>query len=217
MSPRLLLHAACGQRYYHRRAPEPTSAEMRALLARYESIPPRPLNLAQLLSFGRPVTAQSVLSSGSYALSELPRRLATRVKSLEALPFIVGTNPYVAKTLKAYKDSFKFLATYPPVTNLQENAEFVGHLAELVQRHANDIPTMAKGCAIPLTYKFVSGSHSEIGSRNAPNICLLQISATSSTELFAIEFLSGSLQSSILPFLKRWTLRATLPEWASWI
>ncbi|KAF8906033.1 26S proteasome subunit P45 [Gymnopilus junonius] len=130
---------------YHRRAPEPPSAEMMELLARYESIPPRPLNLAQLLSFGRPVTSESVLSSGSYALSELPRRLATRVKSLEALPFIVGTNPYVAKTLKAFKESFKWLATYPSVTNLEENAEFVAQLTELVQRHANDIPTMAKG------------------------------------------------------------------------
>jgi 26S proteasome regulatory subunit T1 len=115
------------------------------LLARYESTPPRPLNLTQLLSFGHPVTPDSVLSSVSYALSELPRRLATRVRSLEALPFIVGTNPYVTKTLEAYRESFYWLSTHPRVINLQENAEFVEHLAALVERHANDIPTMAKG------------------------------------------------------------------------
>lgn len=138
------------ERAYHRRAPEPSSAEMRELLARYDATPPRPLNLAQLLSCGHPVTPDSVLSSGSYALSELPRRLAARVRHLESLPFIVGTNPYVTKTLNTFKESFQWLATHPPVTNLRENAEFVEQLGGLVQRHANDIPTMAKGFVLCL-------------------------------------------------------------------
>lgn len=59
----------------------------------------------------RKVTPISVLSSVTYALAEIPRRLAMRVRSLEALPFIVGTNPYVANTLNAYRDSFQLLAT----------------------------------------------------------------------------------------------------------
>lgn len=131
----------------HSHRPSPPSPQITELLARYESTPYRPLNLRQLLSFGHPVTQQSVLSSVSYALSELPKRLATRVRSLETLPFIVGTNPYVTKTLNAYKESFQWLAAHPPVTNLQENSEFVEKLTALVARHANDIPTMAKGCA----------------------------------------------------------------------
>lgn len=139
-----LVHRSC----YHRRAPKPSSSEITDLLARYDSSPPSPLNLAQLLSFGHPVSPDSLLSSVSYALSELPRRLATRVRSLEALPFIVGTNPYVTKTLEAYRESFQWLATHPPVTTLEENEQFVEHLADLVQRHANDVPTMAKGCVI---------------------------------------------------------------------
>ncbi len=131
----------------HSHRPDPPSPQITELLARYESTSYRPLNLRQLLSFGHPVTQQSVLSSVSYALSELPKRLATRVRSLETLPFIVGTNPYVTKTLNAYKESFQWLATHPPVTNLQENSEFVEKLTALVARHANDIPTIAKGCA----------------------------------------------------------------------
>ena len=130
---------------FHRRAPKPSSSEITDLLARYDSTLPSPLNLAQLLSFGHPVSPDSLLSSVSYALSELPRRLATRVRSLEALPFIVGTNPYVTKALDGYRESFQWLATHPPVTNLQENEQFVEQLAYLVQRHANDVPTMAKG------------------------------------------------------------------------
>lgn len=135
-----------GKRHYsfQRRAPE-QSQEVTELLDRYGSTPSLPLNLAQLLSFGHPVTPDSVLSSVTYALSELPRRMATRVRSLESLPFIVGTNPYVAKMLNAHRESFRFLSTYPPITSLQENSVFVQHLTNLVHGHANDIPTLAKG------------------------------------------------------------------------
>jgi len=118
------------------------------LLSQYASHPPRPLNLSTLLSFGRPLTQQSILRSASYALSEIPRRLATRVRALEALPFIVGTNPFVAGTLRAYQESFKCLATYPSVKIIEDNAAFAAQLDVLVRGHAHDIPTMAKGYVV---------------------------------------------------------------------
>ncbi|GLB35191.1 putative 26S proteasome subunit P45 [Lyophyllum shimeji] len=131
---------------YYRAAPHPPSLEVSELLSKYASITSaRPLNLYTLLSFARPLTPESVLASVNYALTEIPRRLALRVRSLEALPFIVGTNPYVASTLNAYRESFLWVATHPPVTNLDQNAKFAEQLADLVQSHANDIPTMAKG------------------------------------------------------------------------
>jgi 26S proteasome regulatory subunit T1 len=91
------------------------------------------------------LTAESVLRSSFYAQSELPKRLAARVRAFEALPFIVGTNPYIAKTLNAFRKGFLWLASYPRVKTLKENAIFVSHLEDLVQTHADDIPTMAKG------------------------------------------------------------------------
>ncbi|KAF5324819.1 hypothetical protein D9611_004460 [Ephemerocybe angulata] len=140
-----MLRAASSRLYATRALPRPPSPEFLELLSKYESTTPRPLNLSQLLSFGRPVTPDSVLASVSYVLYELPRRLATRVRFLETLPFIVGTNPYVAQTTKAFQESFQTLAEHPPVRNLQENEEFARMLSDIVQRHANDIPTMAKG------------------------------------------------------------------------
>ena len=128
-----------------RAAPRPPPAQLTQLLSKYESTTPRPLNLSQLLSFGRPVSPDSVLASVSYSLYELPRRLATRVRFLESLPYIVGTNPYVSDTTKAFRESFYSLATHPPVRNLEENDAFVQMLSDIVQQHANDIPTMAKG------------------------------------------------------------------------
>jgi 26S proteasome regulatory subunit T1 len=128
---------------YHRTSLH--STEFANLLSKYANVAPRSINLSQLLSFGRPATSDSVLASVSYTLAELPRRLATRVRTLEALPFIVGTNPYIAKTLNAHKDTFTWLATHVPVTSLSDNEKFVEKLAGIVQNHTNDIPTMAKG------------------------------------------------------------------------
>jgi 26S proteasome regulatory subunit T1 len=81
----------------------------------------------------------------TYAQAEIPRRLATRIRSLEALPFIVGTNPYIARILDGFRKSFLWSATYPQVKNLEENAGFAAQLESLVRDHADDIPTMAKG------------------------------------------------------------------------
>ncbi|KAI0043562.1 26S proteasome subunit P45 [Auriscalpium vulgare] len=130
---------------YTRRTPEPAPPEVAQLLATYAHHIPRPLTLGTLLSFGRPLTAESVLSSVSYAQAEIPRRLATRIRSLEGLPFIVGTNPYIARALDGFRKTFLWTATYPKVKNLEENAEFAAQLEMLVHDHANDIPTVAKG------------------------------------------------------------------------
>ncbi|KAH7906235.1 hypothetical protein BJ138DRAFT_1016546 [Hygrophoropsis aurantiaca] len=133
------------RQFHVRKAPDPPSSEVAKLLASFASHPPLPLTLSALVSFGKPLTTDSILRSVSYVLSEIPRRLATRVRTLEALPFIVGTNPYIAKTLSAYRESFQFIATYPRVRSLEDNAEFTAQLDQLVESHRNDIPTMAKG------------------------------------------------------------------------
>lgn len=127
------------------RSPKPASPEVAALLSKFISQTPRPLTLSKLLSFGHPLSPQSVISSASYALSEIPRRMSERIRALENLPFIVGTNPYIARTLEVHRTSFEWLATYPEVKSIKENADFSTQLEHLVQCHSNDIPTLAKG------------------------------------------------------------------------
>lgn len=104
-----------------------------------------PLKLSTLLSFGRPLTEESVIESVDYVLTEVPRLFGLRVRNLEALPFIVGMNPFIARILAAHRRAFQVLATYPPVKTLEENVHFTRQLEALVQAHANDIPLMAKG------------------------------------------------------------------------
>lgn len=123
----------------------PQVAELLALHARTH--PPQPLTLRKLLSFSRPLTHESLLSSVKLAQAEIPRRLATRIQALESLPFIVGTNPHIARILEGFRESFLLIATHPPVRNLEDNAVFAAKLERLISSHANDIPTIAKGYA----------------------------------------------------------------------
>lgn len=139
-------HHCC--RYHAHHIAEPQGSQLSQLLATYAAHSPHPITLSSLVAFGQPLTPESLLHSVSYVLSEIPRRLARRARALETLPFIVGTNPYMAKTLKAYRDSFQFLATYPRITTLDENARFTAELSQLVESHRNDIPTMAKGSVL---------------------------------------------------------------------
>ncbi|KAI0332082.1 26S proteasome subunit P45 [Cubamyces sp. BRFM 1775] len=133
--------------------------ELSRLIEEHAKHPPRPLTLSTLLSFARPLTPESVLKSVGYVFTEIPRRLAMRARSLESLPFIVGMNPFIARTLQAHRRAFQFLIMHPPVKTLEENARFIEQLSELVQSHANDIPAMAKGfqeCARYLTPEQIS-------------------------------------------------------------
>ena len=118
----------------------PSPAEVAPLLDEFAKLPPRPLTLSTLLSFGRPLTPESVLQSVEYVLAEVPRMFGWRVRALESLPFIVGMNPFIARILAAHRRSFKLIATYPAVTSLEENARFTEQLEALVQSHSNDIP-----------------------------------------------------------------------------
>ncbi|KAG7452912.1 26S proteasome subunit P45 [Guyanagaster necrorhizus] len=135
-----------GTKFSSTRAPPASSAEISKLLERYNaSSPPPPLNLSQLISFGRPLTAESVLQSSQFVLSKIPRALAFRIHSLETLPFIVGTNPFIASILNVHRESFQFLANYTVPKTIEDNAILAEELKMLVEIHANDIPTMAKG------------------------------------------------------------------------
>lgn len=122
-----------------------TRLNIEHLVEDYLTHPSQRLRLSTLVSFGQPVTEQSVLASVNYVLSEIPRRLATRVRSMENLPFIVGMNPFMSRILDVHASSFHRLATYPKVMTLEQNEEFTTELERLVNSHVDDIPQMAKG------------------------------------------------------------------------
>ena len=147
--PRHSLHWKNATRLFHPAGhafPDtPSAAEIAPLLAEHSQHSSQTLTLSSFLSFGRPLTPESVLDSAQYVLSEAPRLFGWRVRNFEDLPFIVGMNPFIARIMAGYRKSFKALVMHPPVRTLEDNVNFAIQLQALIEANDNDITTMEKG------------------------------------------------------------------------
>ena len=100
------------------------------------------------LRHGRPpLSADALFSSANFTLSLLPNRLAHRIQALRNLPFIVVSNPHVAKIYNNYLHSLSTLLPYQErqITSLEDETQFTEVMADLVQTHSNTIPILARG------------------------------------------------------------------------
>ncbi|KAL2206607.1 alpha-ketoacid dehydrogenase kinase [Sarocladium strictum] len=112
-----------------------------------------PLSLGDLIKHGRPpLSEKSLLCSANFTLSLLPIRLAHRIQALRNLPYIVVSNPNVARIYRNYLHSLSILLPYwqqaqkgHPIAHLEDEIRFTKTLAELVATHTDTIPILAKG------------------------------------------------------------------------
>lgn len=119
-----------------------------AKVINYANRPIRPVTLKELIRFGQPpLSRQSLTQCAHYARTELPVRLAMRVRAFQNLPFIVGTNPHIKDVYRLYYESFDSLEKYSDLQHSENGSdlEFAEKLKELVERHADNIPTLARG------------------------------------------------------------------------
>ncbi|MCJ1471296.1 hypothetical protein MMC07_009944, partial [Pseudocyphellaria aurata] len=117
-------------------------------VARLASKPLHSLSLADLARHGRPpLSADALFSSANFTLSLLPVRLAHRLQALRNLPFIVVSNPHIARIYSNYVHSLSTLLPYHErqITNLDDETNFTEVMADLVQTHSNTIPILARG------------------------------------------------------------------------
>ncbi|KAI8062930.1 branched-chain alpha-ketoacid dehydrogenase [Gongronella butleri] len=103
--------------------------------------PIKPVSLQQLVKFGQTAAAKEC---AMYTRTELPVRLARRVRAFQTLPFIVGTNPYIREIYRLYYDSFESLEPYAQSTTFDALA-YADKLKDLVELHTDNIPTLARG------------------------------------------------------------------------
>lgn len=86
------------------------------------------------------------LQMARYARKELPVRLARRVKSIQNLPFIIGTNPYIKRVYRLYYDAFQALTAFQEDIRDKEDLDrFAEVLRGLVESHADVIPMLSQG------------------------------------------------------------------------
>lgn len=106
----------------------------------------KPVTLKQLVRFGQPpLSDEGLQACTNYARTELPVRLARRVRAFQSLPFIVGTNPYIKEIYSLYYDSFESLVKYALPDTPGGDIEFTEKLKDFVERHSDNIPTLARG------------------------------------------------------------------------
>ncbi|KDQ64529.1 hypothetical protein JAAARDRAFT_28172 [Jaapia argillacea MUCL 33604] len=110
------------------------------------------LTLRQLVFFGRSMTEERLVKSANYVRTELPVRIAHRLRDLQALPFIVVTQEGVARVYELYWSAFEKFRSYPHIHNLEENEAFCSFLRNLLEEHAGVIPNLSLGLSLSSPY-----------------------------------------------------------------
>ncbi|KAL5338082.1 branched-chain alpha-ketoacid dehydrogenase [Aspergillus crustosus] len=105
----------------------------------------RPISLRQLTFFGRTLTESRLISSANYVRTELPTRLAHRLRDIQKLPYVVVANPHFSLVYELYYKAFERFRTVPEIRTLEDNDRFCDILRKTLKEHLVVIPRLAMG------------------------------------------------------------------------
>lgn len=105
----------------------------------------RPISLRQLTFFGRTLTESRLLTSANYVRTELPTRIAHRLRDMQTLPYVVLTNSHLSRVYELYYQAFEKFRRIPEIKKLEDNDSFCKAVREMLTEHLTVIPTLAMG------------------------------------------------------------------------
>ncbi|KAJ5099656.1 hypothetical protein N7532_006657 [Penicillium argentinense] len=105
----------------------------------------RPISLRQLTFFGRTLTEPRLISSANYVRTELPTRLAHRLRDIQQLPYVIVSNPHLSLVYELYYKAFERFRVVPEIRSLDDNDRFCDVLRETLKEHLVIIPNLAMG------------------------------------------------------------------------
>ncbi|KAJ5304211.1 uncharacterized protein N7443_003871 [Penicillium atrosanguineum] len=105
----------------------------------------RPISLRQLTFFGRTLTEPRLISSANYVRTELPTRLAHRLRDIQQLPYVVVANPHLSLVYELYYKAFERFRVIPEICSLEDNDRFCDVLRDMLKEHLVVIPNLATG------------------------------------------------------------------------
>jgi pyruvate dehydrogenase kinase 2/3/4 len=128
-------------------SPTPTAPQWRpsAALDEWCQRDARPISLRQLTFFGRTLTEARLISSANYVRTELPTRIAHRLRDMQTLPYVVVTNPHLAHVYELYYRAFERFRKVPEVRTIGDNERFCEVVKEMLKEHLTVIPRLATG------------------------------------------------------------------------
>ncbi|THH15041.1 hypothetical protein EW146_g5379 [Bondarzewia mesenterica] len=106
------------------------------------------LSLRQLVFYGRSMTEDRLIKNANYVRTELPVRIAHRLRDLQALPYVVVVQEGVAKVYELYWAAFEKFRRFPRIDTLADNVDFCSLLRELLDEHASVIPNLSLGLSL---------------------------------------------------------------------
>lgn len=114
----------------------------------YASKQAKRLSLRQLLFFGRAMNEDRLIKSANYVRTELPVRIAHRLRDMQALPYVVVTNEGVTKVYEMYWDAFERFRRFPPIESIKDNNKFCSFLTNILGDHNSVIPALSLGLSL---------------------------------------------------------------------
>ncbi|KAI9461295.1 alpha-ketoacid dehydrogenase kinase N-terminal domain-containing protein [Lactarius psammicola] len=106
------------------------------------------LSLRQLVFYGRCMSEERLIKNANYVRTELPVRIAHRIRDLQALPYVVVMQEGVTKVYELYWSAFEKLRRFPRIETLEENERFCAFLQGLLDEHAVVIPNLSLGLTL---------------------------------------------------------------------
>lgn len=95
--------------------------------------------------FGRSLTEARLISSANYVRTELPTRLAHRIRDMQTLPYVVVTNPHISQVYELYYKAFESLRKVREIKTLEDNEKFCKKISQTLQEHLTVIPKLSMG------------------------------------------------------------------------
>lgn len=100
----------------------------------------RPISLRQLTFFGRTLTEKRLLESANYVRTELPIRLAHRLRDMQTLPYVVVTNQNISHVYELYYKAFEILRKVKEIVSVEENESYCKIISSTLEEHLTVIP-----------------------------------------------------------------------------
>ncbi|KAK7750642.1 putative protein kinase [Diatrype stigma] len=95
--------------------------------------------------FGRSLTEARLISSANYVRTELPTRIAHRLRDMQRLPWVVVSNPHIHDVYELYYDAFDLFRRVREIRTLDDNDRFCAQLAQMLRAHLTVIPKLTMG------------------------------------------------------------------------
>ncbi|KAI0834154.1 alpha-ketoacid dehydrogenase kinase [Hypoxylon sp. FL0890] len=105
----------------------------------------RPISLRQLMVFGRSLTEARLISSANYVRTELPTRIAHRIRDMQRLPYVVVTNPHISDVYELYYTAFDTFRRIREIKTLEDNDHLCKEISKMLRAHLTVIPKLAMG------------------------------------------------------------------------